>query len=241
MNTIITRTSLKTLLACAGLLTIATTLPSASCATVLYDATGGAEMGGDVADPNASGGVGVGPVLADRFFNPVLSHLTSVTLNLGLNGAPLSGFTVDLWFDSTSTPGLPVFGTETKIASVSDSSLTSSLALYTFSPNSNIVLSANTFYDIGIDTGTVAGDAQVTSAIFGNTVDPEVLARPSVTTGALYFHNVGGVDPNSAGPYEAIVNAAVPEPSSWATMLIGLAGIGYVVRRRAKPRPAIAA
>lgn len=215
-------------ISCALLLTAA----SASRAAVIYDATGGVEMGGDIADPNAPGGVGVGPVLADRFFNSVGSRLTSVTLNLGLNGVPLSGFTVDLWPDSTSVAGLPVLGSEIRIASVSDSSLSSTFQLYTFSPTTNIVLAPNTFYDIGIDTGNFAGGSQVTNAIFGNTVDPGVLARPSVVTGALYFHNVGGVDPNSAGPYEAIVNTSVPEPSSWALMIAGFGLVGAAARRR---------
>lgn len=215
-------------ISCALILTAA----SASRAVVIYNATGGVEMGGDVADPNAPGGVGVGPVLADRFFNSVRSRLTSVTLNLGLNGVPLNGFTVDLWPDSTSIAGLPVFGSEIKIASVSDSLLSSSFQLYTFAPTSNIILSPNTFYDIGIDTGTVVGGSQVTNAIFGNTIDPGVLARPSVVTGAFYFHTVGSVDPNSAGPYEAIVNAAVPEPSSWALMVAGFGLVGAVARRR---------
>lgn len=223
-------------LACALALAGATTLASTAGATVLYDATAGAEMGGDVVDPNAPGGVGVGPILADRFFNPVLSKLTSVTLNLALNGAPLSGFTVDLWPDSTGTPGLPVFSMETKIASVSDSSLSSGFKLYTFTPVGGIVLAANTFYDIGIDTGTAAGGAQVTNAIFGNTVDPMVLGRPSVVAVALYFHTVGGIDPNSAGPYEVIVNAAVPEPSTLALIMAGAVGLCSMRYRRVAAR-----
>ena len=126
-------------------------------AAVIYDATGGVEMGGDVIDPNAPGGVGVGPVVADRFWNRVAATLSSVTLNLEFDGAPVKGFTIDLWPESLSTPGLPVFSQETLIASVSDASLTSSFALYTFTPAAKITLDANTFYDIGIDTGTIAG------------------------------------------------------------------------------------
>jgi hypothetical protein len=232
----------RAVLAGAAVLGLEAPLAGAARATVIYDATGGVEMGGDVIDPNAPGGVGVGPVAADRFFSPIASTLSSVTLNLKLNGPPLSGFTVDLWPDSTSTPGLPVFGMETKIASVSDSSLTSSFALYTFAPVSTIKLNPNTFYDIGVDTGTVLGEPAVTAASFGNTIDPGVLARPSVNLGAFYFHTVGGVDPNSDGPYELTVNVSVPEPSTWAMMLIGFAALGFAGRRmRRSGAPATAA
>jgi hypothetical protein len=211
-------------------------------AGVIYNATGGAAAfeGGDVIDPNAPGGVGVGPVVADRFFNPVSTTLSSVTLNLMLNGAPLTGFTIDLWADSTSTPGLPLFGTEQEITSVSDSSLTSSLKLYTFTLGSTITLAGNTFYDIGIDTHTVIGDPQVTSVVFGNTVDPAVLSRPSVALGAFYFHTVGGVDPNSNGPYDLIVTVSAPEPTTWVMMLLGFAGMGFVGYRKARPAVSIA-
>ena len=63
-------------------------------AGVIYDATGGAPAseGGDVIDPNAPGGVG--PVVADRFFNATSTTLSSVSLNLWLNGAPATGFTM---------------------------------------------------------------------------------------------------------------------------------------------------
>ena len=116
-------------------LAAATTFAGGARATVIYDATGGRAPfeGADVADPNAPGGVGVGPLLADRFLSPFAERLTSVTLNLKLDGRPLDGFTVDLWRDSTTTPGLPI-GPEIQIALVSDLSLTSNLKLYTFTP-----------------------------------------------------------------------------------------------------------
>jgi len=130
---------------------------------------------------------------------------------------------------------------EIPIATVSDSLLTSNFALYSFTPAGPIKLLANTFYDIGIDTHTVTGDPQVTDVVFGNTVDPGVLARPAVALGALYFHTVGGVDPNSDGPYEAIVNVSVPEPSTWAMMLLGFAGLGCAGYRSTRKRAAFAA
>src|SRR5271165_4194305 len=84
---------------------LSVSLAGGAHAGVIYDATGGDPTfhGGDVIDPNAPGMVGVGPVVADRFFNPVATPLSSVTFNLMLNSPAVigNGFTVDLWLDST--------------------------------------------------------------------------------------------------------------------------------------------
>jgi hypothetical protein len=81
----------------------------------------------------------------------------------------------------------------------------------------------------------------VTDVVFGNTVDPAVLGRPSVTLGEWYFHTVGGVDPNSDGPYEVIIRVAAPEASTWAMMLLGFAGLGFAsYRHGARARQASA-
>jgi hypothetical protein len=61
-----------------------------------------------------------------------------------------------------------------------------------------------------------------------------------VALGALYFHTVGGVDPNSDGPYDLIVNVSVPEPTTWVMMLLGFAGMGFIGYRKARPAVPIA-
>jgi hypothetical protein len=61
-----------------------------------------------------------------------------------------------------------------------------------------------------------------------------VLAPPSVVTGAFYFHTVGGIDPNSDGPYDVIVNASVPEPSAWTMILLGFGGLVFAAYRTKK-------
>ncbi len=41
------------------------------------------------------------------------------------------------------------------------------------------------------------------------------------------------------GTYQGYFAASVPEPSTWAMMILGFAGIGFMVCRR-KPKPALA-
>ncbi len=197
-------------------------ISTAANATVIYDTTGGAENGGD---PLAA----AGPVLADRFVTNGAATLSSVTLNLSSTGASTNQFTVDLFTDT----GAAGPGAATLIATGSDSSLTSGFQLLTFTPTSTISLAANTAYYIGI------ADVNGSTAVFGNTVDSTVLSRPSVVTGGYYFNN-GGVQANAGGPYEVSVSlAGVPEPSSWALMLVGFGALGAVQRR--SRRAAVAA
>jgi hypothetical protein len=71
-------------------------------------------------------------------------------------------------------------------------------------------------YTTGNDTGTISGQANGTSDVGS--------AYP------LFTYNV-----NSAGTWEAVIETqvtAVPEPSTWAMMILGFAGIGYMTYRR---------
>src|SRR5260370_24377154 len=104
-------------------------------AATVYNATGGAENGGDP----LSAATGAGPVLADRLVNPFNGTLTSVELNLSLSpGASAGqGFTVDLFADAGAAgPGAP----RVQIASVLDTSLTSGFSLMTFTPATDFLL-----------------------------------------------------------------------------------------------------
>jgi hypothetical protein len=55
--------------------------------------------------------------------------------------------------------------------------------------------------------------------------------------GSYFLSVVGSVAPNAGvGSYSGnLTVSAVPEPESYATMILGLAGIGWILRRR---RPA---
>jgi hypothetical protein len=43
---------------------------------------------------------------------------------------------------------------------------------------------------------------------------------------------------NNANGANLLFNSAIPEPSTWAMMLIGFAGLGFAGYRRAKAVPA---
>lgn len=185
----------------------------------LYDSLGGIENGGD-----AIAATGAGPYLNDWFKVDRGATLTSATFNLELGDTPAGSF--EVWaakIDPSVQGGISQYAT---LAAVSDSTLTKSFATYTFTPATTYTLDPNAFYVVGLY------DSGKSGAIWGNTIDPNVLSRPSVTAGMFYFNN-GGVQANAGGPYELSVNVAgaVPEPTAWATMLVGFAGLGIVMRR----------
>lgn len=195
--------------------------PSAAQAFSIYDTLGGAENGGD---PLAA----VGPVLADWFRSDAgPSILNSVTLNLRLDAAPNTGFDIVVTrLDAKLNPTTIV-----PITAVSDSSLTDAFQTYTYTIGTRYTLLPGSFYVIAVvDMGGSA-------AVWGNTVDPMVLARPDVIAGAFYFNTAGGVQANAGGPYELNVDAGnVPEPAAWTLTLVGLGGLGVALRSARRPR-----
>lgn len=193
-----------------GVLTALSAVVSAT-AGVIYDATGGTENGGDSFNI-------AGPVLANRFITASAGTLASVSLNLALStgSAQLGSFAVELFTDQGSNAPSAM----TSIATVQDSTLTSNFQLLTFSPTQTILLAANTPYYIGVMSSDSA-------ALLGNTVDNEILARPSVAAGGFYYNN-SGVQTNDGGPYEISIN--VPEPASMVLLVAGL--FGFMAARR---------
>lgn len=74
----------------------------------------------------------------------------------------------------------------------------------------------------------------VTSASFSGALSAYGFDRPTISgtvTGVTLRYIDGGPFPPS-GQLLTRQNASVPEPSSWAMMLVGFAAAGYVLRRR---------
>jgi hypothetical protein len=188
----------------------------AAQASIIYDATGGTENGGD---PVAA----AGPILADRFFAPANLSLNSITLNLGLADAASGSVRVDIFASTPAGPGA-VFG---EFGVVQDSSLAPGFALLTIASPQPILLAGGSYYYAGIQSAQ-------SGAQLGNTLDSAVLARNSVAAGGVYYNN-GGVQANAGGPYELSLSdgpATVPEPATSMSLLAGLAGLGIIARRR---------
>jgi hypothetical protein len=103
------------------------------------------------------------------------------------------------------------------IGTLSDSSVTSSLADYTFTLATPYTLAANTTYWIELSSSN--GSSIFWSYSF-DTSGPGV--------GDQYYIDILGVEPNWDGPYQMAVNsnAAVPEPGM---LLMLAAGIGVIL------------
>ena len=170
--------------------------------------------------------------LADSFStgaNPF--NLTSVTVELetgslqalvpGTFSSPNGSVTMTLLSNAVGpTPGM-VLDT---IGTLSDSSVTSSLADYTFTLSSPYTLAANTTYWIELTSDN--GSSIFWSYSF-DTSGPGVADQ--------YYINVLGVEPNWGGPYQMSVNgnsAQVPEPGMLLMLAAGLGAILLLKNRR---------
>jgi hypothetical protein len=73
---------------------------------------------------------------------------------------------------------------------------------------------------------------------------PAITIGLNLTTGFAPIDVTGGIwtfdDPVQVGTWEIRVTEAVPEPSTWAMLLIGFAGVGFMAYRR-KSKPALMA
>ena len=165
---------------------------------------------GDTFTVSVLGGV----PLADVEFIPALG------LNVGPGGPALASVT------------LPI------------SDLSTNLTVEHFSQFDGLQLQANTFYWIDLTgSGQSAGD--LVNLGWGVTNDdsgPGVAEgyNSSQITDFGFFPNAPTPPPNNGGPiFQMEVSAAAaPEPSTWALMLMGLAGLGLVAHRRRTGKPA---
>jgi hypothetical protein len=96
-----------------------------------------------------------------------------------------------------------------------DSALSTTLGTF-YAPFSNVPLAANTRYWIELSTSNGSLEWSYSQVNNGIGVANE------------YNFYAGSVSANAAfTPYQMSVGSAVPERSSWAMMLLGLAGLGF--------------
>lgn len=182
-----------------------------SKAVTIYNNIGATSDGAD--------SVGLGPLY--NSFSTTGSNFTFNHLELILGG----GGTVNVGLYTNQIPiGGPNSGSSIPGSLVSSLG-TSLLAPATFGDVSldfaGILLSANTRYWIGVSSGN-------SNAFWSYSLDTS-------GTGVATEYSISpfGVFPNDAqGAYQMAVTGAVPEPSTWAMMIIGFAGVGFAAYRR---------
>ena len=150
------------------------------------------------------------------------------------NGNPPFSFTADP-SEHLPTNGITTFTDDTVLATLLDSSLSSTPSLVTI--NASIALSAE-IYGIGLETSLLLDSSQdPVVGTYGSAQWWWTYSDPSSAAG-LDFNAIGGPFslPTNLGPYEMIVDTtqASPEPATIAILAGGLAGLGYVRPRKAK-------
>lgn len=113
---------------------------------------------------------------------------------------------------------------------------------FAYSPRSNIIATSN-----GIEVYWNGGLAETYTGF--TTLNDAWTLKSLILTGTgsdtLEFKAVGTSD-SLGGSLDAITIdamtiAAVPEPSTWAMMILGFAGVGFIAYRRRKQSPAFTA
>ena len=131
------------------------------------------------------------------------------TINFGANPAPSPTFTDSFSFNNTAA------------------------GLYTIligTTNSDLTFTSGTLAGAGGTINLTAG----TNAITGTSI----LGAPATFLAAgTYTLTYSGNNPVVGGSYAgtATITPAVPEPATWALMLLGFGGIGFAMRRRRNP------
>jgi PEP-CTERM motif len=137
-------------------------------------------------------------------------------------------------------PGGPALASVTR--PISD--LSTNLTVEHFSGFDGLQLQANTFYwiDLTISGQSDADNASIGWGVTDDASGPGVAEEynSSEITDFTFFPNAPTPPPNNGGPiFQMEVSAAAaPEPSTWALMLMGLAGLGVVAHCRGTGKPA---
>ena len=181
---------------------------------VLFDSLGTASAG--------AGHTGLGKILGASFSTGSSSVILG-DVSVLIEDVPSDGgtFQISLLSDTSTSPGATLAAS----ANLPDSDLSTSFTLQTVDFGTS--LAANTRYWIQLSSTSATGIGWSYTNDFSG---------PGV---ANEFWDDDGVNPNSGGPYQMEVStstAATPEPSTWAMLLVGFAGLGYTAYNRSRKR-----
>lgn len=174
--------------------------PMSAFASNVYDSTGGTENGGDL----LTGGAGM--LLFNRVYVGSGTQLASVQVNV-MRPAGAKAGQICFVAATVSMSGLP-YGTKT-LGCFSTGGIVADGQFHLMSIPSSFFaaypLKTKKSYFFGLKDGPVSARSHL---VIGNTIDPRVLARPSVVAGGTYFNQTGGLQANAGGPYEMSVNTS---------------------------------
>jgi hypothetical protein len=201
-------------------------------ATVLYDnlsvSSGGSESANTTPfsfDPPIS--LTFGPLYDSFSTGPSGFSLSQIGLLLTAPVADGGSFTINVLSGQTF-PGAAVFAAGT----FSDSLLSAALSNFyvNFAPQS---LVANRRYWVELST-----TGSVEWSFAPNATGTGVVGEFTQDQTGVFCNTVGGSCENSVPPFQMQLSdaqvAAVPEPSSWAMMILGFASLAFAARRRAR-------
>ncbi len=164
-----------------------------------------------------------------------------------ISGDTTGGPTFNRALQGTPPTGLSFVGTD--VAYTELSFTVSASGSYTFQNDSTLANTGSTTWDnfTFLYQGSFSPGAALTNVLVGNDDNLTIgLSGFSIalTAGTTYVYITTGFANTDFGPYSVsitgpgnIITGVVPEPSAWALMLGGLAGVGALARRRGNVRP----
>jgi hypothetical protein len=156
--------------------------------------------------------------------------------DLGANPTSASGtfsnsvsglFSDQYTFSLTGITNFTIAGVQNVYAQPSDFIANFAASVYNYGAN-------------GIFEGNLAGHGDDVAVVVGGPPGPcsfnpncQVIAGSAFLPGGSYYADVSGLGGSTAGYTGGVATvAAIPEPSTWAMLLLGFVGVGFVAYRR---------